>query len=74
MGCDFLVDEAGRAWLLEANCPPSQDTATVRQLPLNPRTLSTAARLLDSVLFCSLFCSVLFGSVQGGAKWLCALC
>jgi len=28
MGVDFMVDSAGRAWLLECNCPPSQDTAT----------------------------------------------
>ena len=28
MGCDFMVSDDGRAWLLECNCPPSQDTAT----------------------------------------------
>ena len=28
MGCDFMVSADGRAWLLECNCPPSQDTAT----------------------------------------------
>ena len=28
LGCDFVIDEAGGAWLLEVNCPPSQDTAT----------------------------------------------
>jgi hypothetical protein len=28
MGVDFMIDENGRAWILECNCPPSQDTAT----------------------------------------------